>query len=79
MKVALAAPAATVTLAGICAAVLLIDRLTAAPPLGAAPLKVTVPVDEPPPITVVGLKVNAPTVGSAAGFTVTIAVCEVPL
>src|SRR5207247_1598617 len=39
VKVALVAPAATVTLAGISAAALLIDRLTAAPPLGAAPLK----------------------------------------
>ena len=79
MKVALVTPAATVTLAGISAAALLIDRLTAAPPLGAAPLKVTVPVEELPPVTVVGLKLNALTVGSGAEFTVTIAVCEVPL
>ncbi len=65
MKVALVAPAATVTLAGTCTAVLLLDRLTAAPPLGAAPLKVTVPVEELPPVTVEGLKLKALTVGVA--------------
>jgi hypothetical protein len=79
VKVALVAPAATVTLAGTCTAALLLDRLTAAPPLGAAPLKVTVPVEEIPPVTAVGLKLSALTVGGAGGFTVRVAVCEVLL
>jgi hypothetical protein len=56
-NVALVAPAATVTLAGTWAAVvLLLDRETAAPPVGAAPLSVTVPVDDVPPVTLVGFR-----------------------
>ena len=48
-------PAATVTLAGTwAAAVLLLDRETVAPPVGAAPLSVTVPVDDVPPVTLAG-------------------------
>ena len=55
VNIALVAPAATVTLAGtLAAAVLLLDRVTCAPPVGAGPLSVTVPVDEFPPITLVG-------------------------
>src|SRR5207245_8254058 len=55
-KVALVAPAATVTLAGtVAATVLLLESVTAAPPAGAAPLRVTVPVEELPPVTLVGL------------------------
>jgi len=54
-KVALVAPAGTVTLAGtVATAVLLLDSATVAPPVGAAPLRVTVPVDELPPVTLVG-------------------------
>jgi hypothetical protein len=55
VNVALVAPAATVTLAGTAAADALLDRETTAPPLGAAPLSVTVPVDDAPPLTLVGL------------------------
>jgi hypothetical protein len=55
VKVAVVLPAATVTLAGTVAAVLLLDRATEMPPLGAEPLKVTVPVAEVPPVTLVGL------------------------
>src|SRR6266550_3412104 len=59
VKVALVAPAATVTLAGVLATVvLLLERVTAAPPDGAAALKVTVPVDEFPPVTLVGFRVS---------------------
>jgi len=44
VKVALDEPAGTVMLAGTVAAdVLLEDRVTGAPPVGAAPFKVTVP------------------------------------
>ncbi len=59
MKLALVAPAATVTLDGTVATlVLLLDRATTAPPDGAALLSVTVPIDELPPLTLVGLSVS---------------------
>ena len=55
VNVALVAPAATVTLAGTWAAdVLLLVRVTTAPPDGAGPVKVTVPADEVPPVTEAG-------------------------
>jgi hypothetical protein len=53
-KVTLVAPAATVMLEGTLAAPLLLERATCAPPAGAAPLSVTVPVEEFPPVTLVG-------------------------
>jgi hypothetical protein len=53
-KVALVAPAGTVTLAGTLAAPLLLESVTCAPPAGAGPLSVTVPVEEFPPVTLVG-------------------------
>jgi hypothetical protein len=56
VKVALIAPAATVTLEGTAAAVvLLLESVTCAPPAGAGPLSVAVPVEEFPPVTLVGL------------------------
>jgi len=59
VNVAVVAPAATVTLAGtVAAAVLLLVRLTTAPPAGAGPFSVIVPAEELPPVTVVGLKVT---------------------
>ena len=60
VNVALVAPAATVTLAGVLAtAVLLLESVTTAPPDGAAPLSVTVPVEFcVPPVTLVGFKLN---------------------
>src|SRR5258707_705487 len=59
VKVALVAPAATVTLDGVLATVvLLLESATVAPPDGAAAVNVTVPVEEFPPVTLVGLRVS---------------------
>src|SRR5437016_2283817 len=67
-NLALLAPAGTVTLAGTVATdVLLLDRVTTAPPLGAAPLSVTRPVDGTPPLTVVGVSVTEDKVREAGG------------
>ena len=54
VKVALVAPAGTTKLEGTLAAPLLLESATCAPPAGAAPLNVTVPVEEFPPVTLVG-------------------------
>ena len=81
VNVAVAAPCATVTLGGTVAAPLLLERDTDMPPAGAAPLKVTVPCDEAPPVTIVGFTDTAETVGAdavASGRTVSVAVCVTP-
>ena len=58
-KVAVVALGATVTLAGTCAAaVLLLESVTTAPPVGAGPLRVTVPVEELPPTTDEGVRLT---------------------
>jgi hypothetical protein len=59
LKVALVALAETVTPGGtLAAAVLLLESVTCAPPAGAGPLNVTVPVEDcTPPVTLVGLRV----------------------
>jgi hypothetical protein len=76
VNVAVVAFAATVTLAGTCAAkVLLLDKVTTAPLAGAGPLSATVPVEDVPPITVLGLKVTVLTTGAV---TVNNAVLVVP-
>jgi hypothetical protein len=74
VKVALVAPAGTVTLEGALAApVLLLESLTCAPPAGAGPLKVTVPVEDcPPPMTLVGLRVKEYREGTGGGAGVTV-------
>jgi hypothetical protein len=59
VKVADTAPAGTVTLAGTRATLLLLERATAAPPAGAATLKVTVPLVLLPPRILVGFTVRA--------------------
>src|SRR6267142_378261 len=53
-NVALVAPAGTATLEGTLAAPLLLESATCAPPAGAGPLNVTVPVEEFPPVTLLG-------------------------
>ncbi len=59
MNVAELPPGATVTLAGTLATEgLLLDSATTVPPAGAAPFRVTVPVEELPALTVVGESVN---------------------
>src|SRR5262249_22110126 len=66
LKLALVAPAATVTLAGTPATVvLLLDSVTTAPLAGAAEVKVTVPVLPAPPTTLAGLTVSVDKVGAA--------------
>ena len=76
VKVAVVAPAGTVTFAGtVAAAVLLLDRVTTAPAAGAGPFNVTVPVDGVPPITEVGLSVTELRV---AAVTVRVAVLVTP-
>ena len=71
VKVTLLLPAGTVTLEGTLAAALLLESVTCAPPAGAGPLSVTVPVDDcVPPVTLVGLNVSEETVGRGGGITV---------
>ncbi len=66
VNVALLAPAATVTLAGTVAVDVLLERETAAPPVSAGPLSVTVPVEDcTPPVTLAGFSVSEDRVGGA--------------
>src|SRR2546427_459663 len=68
VKVAVVAPLGTVTLDGTVATpVLLLDSETRAPPLGAGALSATVPVEELPPVTLVGFKVRASRVTARPG------------
>ena len=79
-KVALVAPAATVTLpATVATARLLLDSVTCAPPSGAGPLSVTVLVGEDvPPVTLEALRVSEDRIGMDAGVTVSVAVLVAP-
>jgi len=83
VKVALVAPAGTVTLAGTVAAAALLDSDTTAPPLGAALVRVTLPCELPPPVTLVGLSVRllrlAAGGGGGTGVTVSVLVRLAPL
>jgi len=74
VNVALVAPATTVTLDGVLATfVLLLESVTTAPPEGAAPLSVTVPVEDcVPPTTLVGFSVSEESVGAGGGAGVTL-------
>src|SRR5579883_680797 len=64
VKVALVAPAAIATVAGTDAALLSLDRFTTVPPLGAAPLSVTVPCVVFPPKILFWLKESDASTGS---------------
>jgi hypothetical protein len=74
-NVELEAPAETVTVAGTVALELLDVRVTWVPPGPAGPFRVTVPLDELLPITVVGERVKP---FNTAGLMVSIAVCVTP-
>jgi len=82
VKVALVAPAGMITLEGTLAApVLLLESATCAPPAGAGPLSVTVPVEDCiPPTTLVGFSESEERVGAggAEGVTVSEADLVVP-
>jgi hypothetical protein len=71
VKVAVVAFATTVTLAGTVTAALPLESATTAPPGGALPVSVTVPVEDVPPVTLVGL---TPRDEFAAGVTVNVVV-----
>lgn len=64
VNVADVCPAATVTVPGTVADELLDASATTRPPVGAGPLNVTVPVDETPPATVVGLTITEDVTGA---------------
>jgi hypothetical protein len=79
---ALVAPATTITVEGTLAAVvLLLESATCAPPVGAGPLNVTVPVGDFPPGTLVGFSATEERTvgGGAAGVTVSEADLLTPL
>lgn len=77
VNVALVNPAGTVTLDGtLVTAVLLLVSATTAPPAGAGPLSVTVPVEELPPIALDGFIASEVSTGAS---TVIVAVCVAPL
>src|SRR5439155_25520716 len=66
------APAGTVTVGGtVATAVLLLESVTAAPPIGAPALRVTAPVEAAPLLTLAGLTLTADSV--VAGVTVSAA------
>jgi hypothetical protein len=64
VKVAEVAPAGTTTDAGTVVDGSLELRLTVTPAFGAAPLRVTVPVEEAPPVTAVGLRLTPVSAGA---------------
>jgi len=77
VSVAAVAPAAIVTLPGtVTTEVLLLVNVTSAPPVGAALLSVTVPVDNVPPVTEAGLRLKELRTGAV---TVSVALAPEPL
>jgi hypothetical protein len=70
-KTAVVAPAGIGTLEGtVAAVVLLLMRVTTAPPVGAGPLSMTLPVEGDPPLTLLGFSLSKVRVG---GVTVSVA------
>ena len=66
MKVAEVAPAGIDTVVGTVASFVLLEvNVTVAPPVGAATLRATVPVEDAPPIRVVGAKLRDASFGTA--------------
>lgn len=55
---------------------LLLESTTCAPPVGAGPLSVTVPVEEFPPTKLAGLSVNDVGVGAGGGTGRTVSVAD---
>jgi hypothetical protein len=80
VNAALVDPAGRVTLAGTVATdVLLLERVTSAPPLGAGALRATLPVEGDPPLTLVGFnRSDVRVAGADCGVTVREAVCVTP-
>ena len=79
VKLADVAPAGIVTTPGSdITAVLLVNKETTMPPIGAPPLSTTVPMAVPPDLTRVGLN-ESPASVAAAGFTVSTADLLTPL
>jgi hypothetical protein len=74
VKVIEVMPPGIVTVAGTIAEDRLLESVITAPPAGAGPVRVTVPVEDAPPATVVGLRLNA---DRTAGVIVRVAVLEV--
>jgi hypothetical protein len=75
-KVAVVAPAGTLTVAATEATPgLLLNSETTAPPVGAGPFSVTVPVDDVPPVTLAGVR---PIEVGTGGRTVSAAVLVTP-
>ena len=83
VKLALLAPAGTITLVGTVTATTLLESDTTAPPVGAALVRVTVPCEVAPPVKLAGFNANvlrlAAGDGAATGVTVSVAVLLVPL
>src|SRR5206468_6581706 len=82
-KLALLWPAGTVTLTGTVATVLSVESATATPPAGATRFRLTVPVEELPPMSAVGFRQVAEKSGGGGGdpggFTVSVADRVTPL
>src|SRR5690242_10114525 len=64
VKLAVVAPAGTVTVAGTCRTPLFADNGIGSPPVGAADAIVTVPVDDDPPLNVVGFALKPVNAGA---------------
>ena len=68
VNVAVLDPDCTVTFCGTVAAPLPLESVTVTPPIGAFPVRVTVPVEEAPPMTLVGLTDSEAMTGAVGGL-----------